>query len=58
MPPVLFFLLNKIIVIINITTDATTTGISTLKRNANPIRTGRNIAKNFTLSMIPPKDHF
>jgi len=43
---------------IKTTTDAITIGISTLKRNASPIRTGRKIAKNFTLSMIPPKNYF
>ncbi|MBI1828010.1 MAG: hypothetical protein HY222_04320 [Thaumarchaeota archaeon] len=49
---------NKTIVIIQIATAATTIGISILNKNVSPINTGRRIAKNFTLSMIPPKRCF
>lgn len=41
-----------------ITTVAITIGTSIRNKNASPINTGRNIAKNFTLSMIPPKRYF
>jgi len=43
-------------VMIKITIDAITIGISILKRNASPIRTGRKIAKNFILSNQSPKN--
>jgi hypothetical protein len=52
--PVFFLLPYKITVTREITTTATATGISILKRNDNPIRTGIKIAKNFTLSIISP----
>ena len=40
------------------TIAAITTGISIRNKNANPIKTGRNMAKNFTLSMIPSTRYF
>jgi hypothetical protein len=47
---------KKIMLMIAITIDAIATGISILKRNASPIRTGIKIAKNFILSMQSPKN--
>jgi len=37
---------------------AITRGTSIRNKNASPINTGRKIAKNFTLSMIPLKNYF